>query len=123
MLCKKEVNIEKIKVYQVRGFYDSLYIDFDAPLHFFIKTDKVISASQIIITRNQYYCHYHSVKDLHELIKKLLNNSITDEEMSNITIYEDPEGFYSYSIDDIADETIKKDLIEMIRVAMIDYQI
>ena len=62
-----------------------------------------------------------SRKKIDILIDKLLTNEITDEEMLKL-----PLGYMSYAsftINDIPDEKTKKDLIKMIRFAMIDHQI
>jgi len=62
-----------------------------------------------------------SCKEVDMLIDKLLTNEITDEEMLKL-----PLGCMNYArftINDIPDEKTKKDLIKMIRVAMIDHQI
>lgn len=60
-------------------------------------------------------------KEIDTLIDKLLTGEITDEEMLKL-----PLGYMSYAsftINDIPDEKTRKDLIKMIRVAMIDHQI
>lgn len=60
-------------------------------------------------------------KKIDTLIDKLLTDEITDEEMLKL-----PLGYMNYAsftINDIPDEKTKKDLIKMIRFAMIDHQI
>lgn len=60
-------------------------------------------------------------KKIDILIDKLLTDEITDEEMLKLPL--GCMNYASFTINDIPDEKTKKDLIKMIRVAMIDHQI
>jgi len=138
VVLEYEVKIEDVYVYKVDEYdedfeygikYGYLYINFNTELAFLTNSGLLLTTSYIRyeVDSDPYdFCEFEDEdyiearKEADIFIDKLLSGEATDEEIMDLPL--GTSGYTGCTISDL-DENTRKDLIKMIRVAMIDYQI
>ena len=126
-----EVNIERVEIEyypnEDYSFYDDMFFYFDKPLMWVNSKGELMSVKNLQISSLMYF-EEDSDEDWGDddwseaayyvdgIIRKLLSNDITYDEIKDLIIYYKEE-----RIKDIPDKTIVDGLVKMIKIAMIDF--